>query len=64
MRGLPLGRGFLPPRTYVKWLQLDQYGPVFIIILMLLLWGPFGLNTLFYDGLRELYRLFLPARYF
>jgi len=56
--------GLLHPRVYYKWLQLDQYGPVFIIILLFVLWGPFGFGSLFYDVLRELYRLFLPARYF
>lgn len=54
--------GFLPPRAYMKWMQLDQYGPVFIIFLLVMLWGPFG--NFFYGGLRELYQLFLPARYF
>ena len=56
--------GLMPPRIYMKWLQLDQYGPVFIIILLVLLWGPFGFSKLFYDGLLRLYELLLPARYF
>ncbi|MHB1003654.1 MAG: site-2 protease family protein, partial [Thermoleophilia bacterium] len=44
--------GFLTPRAYMKWMQLDQYGPVFIIILLVMLWGPFG--NFFYGALREL----------
>lgn len=54
--------GFLRPKAYMKWMQLDRHGPIFIIILLLLLWGPFG--KYFYSGLLELYQLFLPARYF
>jgi Zn-dependent protease len=56
--------GFLPAHAYMKWLKLDQYGPVFIIILLVLLWGPFGFSNIFYDALLRLYELFLPARYF
>lgn len=51
--------GFMHPRVYYKWLQLDRHGPIFILILLLLLWGPFGLSNLFYDALRWLYNLFL-----
>lgn len=56
--------GFMPPRLYIRWLQLDQYGPIFIILLLFVLWGPLGFGTMFYRGLAELYQLFLPARYF
>lgn len=50
--------GFLNPRLYMKWLQLDKHGPIFIVVLLLLLWGPFG--DVFYDGIIKLYGLFLP----
>jgi Zn-dependent protease len=54
--------GLMHPRMYLKWMQLDKHGPIFIIILLVLLWGPFG--DYFYRALIELYQLFLPVRYF
>jgi Zn-dependent protease len=46
-------------RTYIRWMQMDQYGPVFVMILLLGLMGP--LNPVFSDVITGVYRLFLPS---
>jgi Zn-dependent protease len=50
--------GFLPPKTYMRWIQLDRYGMLFVMLLLFFLIsfpGPF------YTFIRSLYRLFLPS---
>ncbi len=49
---------FLPPRTYVKWIQLDRYGMLFVMLLLFVLLNlGNGLN----DVIVPIYRLFLPT---
>lgn len=52
--------GFLTPRAYVRWAQLDKYGMFFIMILLfLIISGP--LSPVLYGVIRALYRVFLPS---
>lgn len=51
--------GFLNRRAYMRWIQMDQYGMFFVMILLFLLIGPF--NQFFYDVIRSVYGLFLPS---
>lgn len=49
---------FLPRKTYMRWIQLDQYGMIFIMILLFAMWTfPTPLN----GAIAALYRLFLPT---
>lgn len=53
--------GFLNRETYLRWIRLDQYGMMFVMLLMLLLVGPLGTGfSSFFGGL---YHIFLPASY-
>lgn len=54
--------GFLSRRAYYNWIQMDQYGMFFIMILLFLLIGPF--NMIFYNVIKALYTLFLPSYVF
>jgi len=49
---------FLPPRAYIKWIQLDQYGMFFI---MLLLFALINFGSGLYSIILPIYRLFLPS---
>ena len=53
---------FLNPRAYMRWMQMDQYGMLFMMILLFALIGPF--NAIFFDALRGVYHLFLPSYVF
>jgi len=51
--------GFLPPEAYARWIELDRYGMVFILLIMFVFQGPF------FDALARAFsvmtRLLLPA---
>jgi len=49
---------FLPPQAYLKWIQLDRYGMVFV---MLLLFGLINFGNGLYQIILPIYRLFLPS---
>ncbi len=49
---------FLPPKSYIKWIQLDQYGMLFI---MLLLFALINFGNGLYNVILPIYRLFLPT---
>lgn len=51
--------GFLPPQTYIRWAQLDQYGMMFVLLFLFLIIGP--LNSVFFDIITAVYRFFLPS---
>lgn len=49
---------FLGKKTYMRWIQLDQYGMLFV---MLLLFALFSFPAPFNEVIKSLYRLFLPS---
>ncbi|MBK5226759.1 MAG: site-2 protease family protein [Thermoleophilia bacterium] len=49
---------FLTPRSYIKWIKLDQYGQFFIMALLLIMLN-FGNG--FYTIIMPIYQLFLPG---
>lgn len=51
--------GFLPKKAYFRWMQLDQYGMLFIMLLLFLLMGP--MSGVLYEVITTLYRIFLPS---
>lgn len=56
--GSRIAGAFLNRRTYMRWIQLDQYGMIFIMVLMFTLWTfPAPLT----EAIRTVYRLFLPT---
>ena len=50
---------FLNRQTYIRWVRLDQYGMMFMMVVLFLMIGPF--NTAFFDVLRGIYQVFLPS---
>ncbi|MBI5871178.1 MAG: site-2 protease family protein [Actinobacteria bacterium] len=47
----------LPPKSYIKWVQLDRYGMMFVMLLLLVM-----LNTnMLSSVIRPIYQLFLPS---
>jgi len=48
--------GLLSKKTYFRWIQLDRYGMLFVMIALLLLMGP--LNPVFYGIIQSIYSLF------
>ncbi len=53
--------GFLSRQAYMRWIQMDQYGMMFVMLLMFVLIGPLGAGfSSFFGGL---YHIFLPASY-
>ena len=53
--------GFLSRQAYVRWIQMDQYGMMFVMLLMFVLIGPLGAG--FSSFFASLYHIFLPASY-
>jgi Zn-dependent protease len=49
---------FLPPQAYIKWIQLDRYGMLFV---MVLLFGLINFGNGLYEIILPIYRLFLPS---
>lgn len=48
----------LPPRAYIKWLQLDRYGMLFVMVLLIVLLNSgSGLSSV----IDPIYQLFLPS---
>lgn len=51
--------GLLPRKAYFRWVQMDRYGMIFIMLLLFLLLGP--MSGALYEVIMTLYRLFLPS---
>ncbi len=51
--------GFLPAHAYVRWAQLDQYGMLFVMLLLFLIIGP--LQPVLLEIITTIYRIFLPS---
>lgn len=51
--------GFLSPRAYMRWAQLDRYGMLFVMLFLFLIIGP--LNPVFFQIITTIYKLFLPS---
>ncbi|MHB9112646.1 MAG: site-2 protease family protein [Thermoleophilia bacterium] len=48
----------LPPKSYIKWVQLDRYGMLFVMVLLIVLLNSgSGLSNV----IRPIYQLFLPS---
>lgn len=47
----------LPPKSYIKWVQLDRYGMMFVMILLLVMLNTNALSSI----IRPIYQLFLPG---
>jgi len=47
----------LPPKSYIKWVQLDRYGMLFVLVMLMVM-----LNTnILASIIRPIYHLFLPG---
>ncbi len=49
---------FLTPRSYIKWIKLDQYGQFFIMALLLIM---LNFGNVLYSIILPIYQLFLPG---
>lgn len=50
--------GFMPPQMYMRWISLDRYGMLFVMLVLFFL---ISVPGPFYDVIRACYRLFLPS---
>ncbi|MDO8736799.1 MAG: site-2 protease family protein [Thermoleophilia bacterium] len=55
--GSRIAGALMPPKTYAKWVQLDRYGMLFVLVLLMVLINTGGLSVI----LRPIYRVFLPG---
>lgn len=50
--------GFMPPQLYMRWISLDRYGMLFVMLVLFFL---ISVPGPFYNVITAVYRLFLPT---